>query len=196
MFYNKNANDPTKWAYEPGLDRRALEDSTQKSASLRLTYQASPRNKFNLYGEEQSRLNFYMGGDSATTSPEALLANRTFPHELFSGSWNSPVTNRLLFEAGASHYYLLSYNTIPRPSVNSAMIRVTEQEGNIPGLNYRSTASTGSDISRNWTVRAAASYVTGSHTSSGRRYGGSRRGTTTCPAGSDRRSWERPPTLF
>ena len=37
MWYNKNAGDLTKWTYEPDLSRRAIEDGTWKSASVRLT---------------------------------------------------------------------------------------------------------------------------------------------------------------
>ena len=50
---------------------RAIDDGTSKSASLRLTLQASPKNKFNIFWDEQDRKDDWIGGGSATTSPEA-----------------------------------------------------------------------------------------------------------------------------
>src|SRR5262249_28782524 len=46
MYYNKNASNPASWMYEPDLNRRATDDGTWTTASLRLTWQATSVNKF------------------------------------------------------------------------------------------------------------------------------------------------------
>src|SRR5262249_44183452 len=93
MVFNKNENDPTKWTYEQDLTRPAETDNTQMSASLRLTYQASRRNKFNFYNDSQSLKDNQLGGGQATVAPEAQLPDRVVPNQLMSMTWNSPWTN-------------------------------------------------------------------------------------------------------
>jgi hypothetical protein len=53
MFENRNAGDPTKWTYDPDPSRQAIDDGTWKNGSLRLTWQATPRNKFNVWWDEE-----------------------------------------------------------------------------------------------------------------------------------------------
>ena len=53
MYYNKNAGNPNAWTYEPDLSRRAIYDGTWTNVPLRLTWQATPRNKFNIFWDEQ-----------------------------------------------------------------------------------------------------------------------------------------------
>src|SRR4029434_5224599 len=45
LFFNKNANNPNDWTFDPEANRQGY--NTQKSAhtQLRLTYQANPKNK-------------------------------------------------------------------------------------------------------------------------------------------------------
>ena len=73
MWFNKNAGDPTKWAYEPDLDRPAFTDSTMRTNVVNLTWQATPRNKLGLYWSEQYQLRAVRRGrhvDSAGRNPE------------------------------------------------------------------------------------------------------------------------------
>ena len=53
MFANKNAGDPTKWTYEADTTRQSRTAGSWSIASVRLTTQATPRNKFNVYWDEQ-----------------------------------------------------------------------------------------------------------------------------------------------
>ena len=53
MYYNKNDGNPNAWTYEPDLNRRAIYDGTWTNVPLRLTWQATPRNKFNIFWDEQ-----------------------------------------------------------------------------------------------------------------------------------------------
>src|SRR5439155_4818962 len=54
LWRNKNAGDVAKWTYVPDYYDKDLDDGTWKNASLRLTWQASQRNKVNLWWDEQS----------------------------------------------------------------------------------------------------------------------------------------------
>jgi hypothetical protein len=168
MYHNKNAGDPTRWTYEADLTRPAVNDATGKlQPNLRLTLQASPRNRFNLFWDEQNSNDAVLNG-SPTASPETDGWNHGY-QRVQQATWTSPVSNRVLFEAGVGTY-LSNYVTRERPgNLTRDLVRVTEQctagcaaNGNIPGLVYRSQ-----DWGQNWigahTWRASASYVTGAH---------------------------------
>ena len=74
MFYNKNAGDPNKWLYDPDFSRQAFNDKTWQNASGRITMQVTPRNKINVFWDEQSVCASCENGGNyanATTSPEA-----------------------------------------------------------------------------------------------------------------------------
>src|SRR6185436_18430426 len=45
MYINKNAFKPGAWTYDPDLTRQADRDGTWKMATVRATWQATPRNK-------------------------------------------------------------------------------------------------------------------------------------------------------
>jgi hypothetical protein len=53
------------------LNRQAIDDTTYKSLSLRLTVQPTPKDKIGIFWDEQDCKTAYIGGGSATTSPEA-----------------------------------------------------------------------------------------------------------------------------
>ena len=165
LWYNKNANDPTKWLYEPDFDRPATADGTLKNLSGRLTWQATPRNKVGLFWDEPRRKNGWLGGrqGAANRSPEAD-GMQVMPNTRISQlSWNSPVTNRLLLEAGGGQS-TLRVIIKERPGENPDLISVTEQSGIIPGLVYRAQPNYHSLWFGTYPWRAAMSYVTGSHT--------------------------------
>ena len=101
MYYNKNAGDITKWTYEPDLTRPALDDGTWKSAALRLTYQATQKNKINVFWDEQDRRVGWVGGGTTVRSPEEIALQFGHPNRVGQLTWSSPVTSRILLEAGA-----------------------------------------------------------------------------------------------
>ena len=161
MYHNLNAGDVTKWTYEPDLSRRAFDDTTLKSLALRLTWQASAKNKFSLFWDEQERHSNYLGGGTATASPETSTMGMSDPSRAFSSTWSSPRTNRLLLEAGMGGTWL-QWGAKERPGYDRRMIRVTEQAGAIPGLVYRGMTWDSNELSP-FQARGSASYVTGSH---------------------------------
>ena len=163
MYYNKNAGNPNAWTYEPDQSRRAIYDGTWTNVPLRLTWQATPRNKFNIFWDEQRMcLECDAGGPaggSPTVAPEASGGTWDTDFQRFHQiTWTSPVTSRLLAEAGYAHVR----TKYGRQNADADLIPVTEQLGAIPGLTYRSGGWL-----RNLTTtprwRASLSYVTGAH---------------------------------
>jgi hypothetical protein len=163
MYHNLNAGDITKWTYEPDLSRRAMDDGTWKSAAIRLTWQATTKDKIALFWDEQNRRQAYLGGGSSTTSPEAQSLTHSWPSRAYSLAWTEPRTTRLLFEAGIGGTSL-QWSGKGRQPVRPEFIRVVEQAGAIPGLTYRQQTWS-SNFLRPTQVRASVSYVTGTHTS-------------------------------
>jgi hypothetical protein len=170
MFENKNAGDPTKWTYEPDTSRQAIDDGTWKNGSFRLTLQATPRNKFNFWWDEQIICQHCIGGGSLTgnvfaggvQSPEAHGRTEGHPARMAQISWTSPASNRLLLEANLGLGPDLQFGGIQKNTYDKTLIRVTEQAGAIPGLAYRA-AFWSRPYGRTRVAQGALSYVTGSH---------------------------------
>ena len=53
LSYNKNAGLANAWTYVPDLNRQGFEDHTWENTTLRLTWQAAPRHKINIFWDEQ-----------------------------------------------------------------------------------------------------------------------------------------------
>jgi hypothetical protein len=74
-----------------------------KNASARITLQASQKNKFNIYWDEQDACtNPCDGMISIINSPESYFTLQSRPNRLMQLSWTNPYTSRLLFDAGLS----------------------------------------------------------------------------------------------
>jgi hypothetical protein len=163
MYYNKNEGNPNAWTYEPDLSRRAIYDGTWIQVPLRLTLQATPRNKFNIFWDEQ-RMCLECdaggpGGGSPTVAPEASGGTWDTDFQRFHQvTWSSPITSRLLADAGYSEFR----TKYGRQNADANLESVTEQGGAIPSLVYRSGGwlRNLTDTPR-W--RASLSYVTGAH---------------------------------
>jgi hypothetical protein len=147
VFFNANANDPAKWTYSKTTEQ-AMDDGTWRNFSLALTLQASPRNKFTFSWDEQKLCTNCLGSvNSVTTAPEAHYNNHATPR-VQRVTWSSPMTNKLLFEAGWGANLIYGYGSRPNVSNHDALIPVTElclqgcaSNGGIPGLAYRSIAA-------------------------------------------------------
>ena len=185
IFPNLNAGDPTKWEYAPDTSRQARGAESFQLASMRLTIQASQRNKFNVHWEGQWPCNgasfnsgdacreqsegsvigpLGLGGLSATTSPETSGYLRTTVQNR-QVTWQSPVTNRLLLDAGLGSY-VAAWGPFEAPgNVTRSLVRVTEltaRNGAVANFNYRS-ANWAEDWDNPNRWRTSASYVTGAH---------------------------------
>ena len=192
MFVNQNfegitapvSNAAAPWTYVADKGTQVINAGSWQMASGRVTTQITSRNKINFFWDEQhpcsgatwtpqgtgcrnpSGNQVFSAG--TTTSPEAGGYGHRF-QRVQQGTWSSPVTNKLLLEAGYGTY-LSRWGTNRRPdSVTADVIRVTEgcstsagcaNNGGIAGLTYRSEAPFDDWIGAHvW--RASASYVTG-----------------------------------
>jgi len=174
-FVNANANDVASWRYVAS-PTQGTDDGTWKSVNARFTLQASARNKFNFFWDEQRLCTSCISSSqSVTVAPEAHYNNHAAPR-VQQVTWSSPFTSKLLLEAGWGANLIDGYGTRPNVSNFSQLIPVVEAcnagcaaNGNIPGLAYRSTAVfpivgayvADSDV---WNWRASATLATGRST--------------------------------
>jgi hypothetical protein len=187
MFYNSNEWDPTKWGYVADTNRPALSGGRGPlQPALRLTFQASSRDKLSVFWDEQISNNS-LGAGSATNAPETGGRNHGW-QRVQQVKWTSTATNKLLLDAGLGTY-LSNWNTRERYAEDSPLsvdarrnlIQVNEQcaatqprdafgrggtcaeNGGIPGLNYRNQATWNADWIGAHTWNAAATYVSGAN---------------------------------
>jgi hypothetical protein len=176
-FFNQNVNNANAFTYVPGA--QAVLHQEQKIYQARITWQASPRNKFGTTFDQEKFCACSTGigpqPGGAIVSPEAGV-DRRFPLQRFvTLDWSSPVSNKLLLEASAIHRVERWGGMDPREGKLGNIDHLTPgiigiNDSNSPvtrtGLSYR--AATGDNPynnSWNWNIhyRAAMSYITGSH---------------------------------
>ena len=179
LWDNRNAGDNTKWTYDPDFSKPSEDDGEWRNHSVRLTWQATPRNK--IVGWTDLHINCLhcdAGGSSSgltftglIATREALQRNENHPSSLTQVTWMSPLTNRLLLDAnvqigpnfwwGAQQKNAWDPTTIP---VQDDALTIDTPNGPVSytGLNYRSANWSGhTGFTR--VFQGAVSYVTGSH---------------------------------
>jgi hypothetical protein len=189
LFANKNAGDPTKWLYEPDLNVQSRRDLSRTINAVRLTLQATPRNKFTIFWDDQpycegaawdARENgacrVYVTGKDGWISGGGWT-ERFFPagpaapesgnyasqwQKAQQVKWQSPLTTRLLADADFG-FLGTRWGYDERPgNITRDLVRVVEQAGSLPGLKYRSSNfPSGRVYAHTW--KASLSFVTGAH---------------------------------
>jgi hypothetical protein len=169
-FAYRNRNEGVFGAnYVPDEARPVLQDEMYRNVNTRLTYQATRRNKFNLFWDEQYTCeNPCDGTSSRLVSQEAAASVVTYPIHLAQISWTNPWSSRLIFEGGVSHYsshvdqtrnrFAPSYQDIPRIAETGA---TTPRGEGITSGSINNGLYWNND---NIQPRASASYVSGRHT--------------------------------
>ena len=161
VFFNNNIGSGFS-EYVPDEGRRAYRTEWMRSAGGRVTWQASQRNKIGIFTDFQT---FFNRGRGEFFSPEAFQHQYNLsPEQLYQATYTSPVSNRLLFEAGFSHMR----GQWPYPSPGD------EEFASVPGAIH--TIELGTNFQWNarsyyserikkhrYAERASMSYVTGSH---------------------------------
>jgi hypothetical protein len=206
MYRNRNAGDPTKFIYEADQTRQAATAGDWRVFNLRLTMQPTARHRFNVYWDEQLPCqgaawpgtsdgcrqqpdsDWTIGGApgsagtfglaTATQSPE--FGNYAGPgharQRVQQATWTSPVTSRLLLDAGfGTNYSHYGGQEAPGSPLRPIPLMV-EQCAGAPPANAvpNACAHRISNLtfgSQNWTSnqgfvlssRASVSYVTGAH---------------------------------
>jgi hypothetical protein len=159
-YYNA---DPTAWIYVPDLNRQAIDDNRNRHHNIRLTWQASPKNKINVSFDTQKNCVCHQGITNQF-SPEGVVA-WIFgpPNYVAQTTWSYPATNKLLFQAGATTL-IFDFGIRQTAGVLSAdQISVLEASTN---FRYRAAADSfryGNKISDQSNQLFSVSYVTGSH---------------------------------
>jgi carboxypeptidase family protein len=152
MFGNKNFGDPNARTYVRDDTRPAVQAGSWRNASLRLTVQASPKHKFNVFWDEQqpcqgaafpgvndgcrqSKQDEIICGApassnpscSATSAPETGTYLHPYGQRVQQATWTSTMTSRLLLEAGFGTY-LSRWGGSEMPGNPSRdIVRVVEQ---------------------------------------------------------------------
>ena len=151
--------------YTPDLSRPSFRKEWLRSQAGRLTWQASAVNKINIFTDVQ---NYEVRGRGQFTAPEATTNVWSFwPNGLYQLSWNAPVTNKLLLEAGTS----FAQNGYPYTRADVTDIYgFTVSDTDVPileastGFRYNAKDHYAYKNDQNRYVhRLAASYVTGTH---------------------------------
>jgi hypothetical protein len=175
VYYNQNAGDPNSFTYLPDLSQPAFSDRTWENYTPRITWQVTPRNKITGSWDEQPVCRKCTGTTSLTgspnfvfpTSPEADGHGEFSPQRVQQVRWTSPVTNRLLLEAGwgTTYYEWGGKELDPNPTRNLVQMVNFQQPiapGVVSAMRYRSQSWLNNRTSgTTWTM--TASYVTGSH---------------------------------
>jgi hypothetical protein len=149
----------TPWVDRPE-DRMSGRLEWYDSILGRVTWQATSKNKFNFTFDEQRACN--CGSVSAAQSHEFYLSSYRFePNRLFQATWSSPVTNKILLEAGYAAT-ISQWNMFYQPGVTPDIISISDVG---TGQSYgAATVYLGFPNSRDrYTMRGSMSYVTGSH---------------------------------
>ncbi len=179
LYANQNAGNPNAWTWVGDYDTPAFSDRTWENYTPRITWQASQKNRFTFVWDEQpicrkcTGTTSFSGSPSPTTSPEADGLGDFNPQRVQQAKWTSPMTSKLLLEAGlgTSAYQWAGKERDPNPThdlvrvVNNGQIFVPASATTpavVGNMTYRSqnwyenrTAGV------NWT--ASGTYVTGSH---------------------------------
>ena len=163
IFVNENAGNPNAWSYDPDLSTPDSTDQVSRSVNLRLTVQATPRNKLVAFHDHQ-----YLCRCALVTfnRPDESALRITYPVEdMTTVTWTAPVTSKLLWEArmGLRREFFLQPPRPPEGDPLLQMIDVTEQGGLIPTLLYRSQGVYRSNNGVNWSSSASVSYISRGH---------------------------------
>ena len=180
-----------KWGFNYQPDRSqspVTYKNMWKNVNARITWQATQKNKVNIFWDEQDFCQDpCLGVVSIFTSPESWFSVQLRPNRLQQVSWTNPLTNRILLEAGLSastvEYKTSEHREFRNPS---EIPRITES-GNTAGFDDVSprvntsaggfgfeltSGSLNGSLTQNdpherrtmsYRSRGSAAYVTGSH---------------------------------
>jgi hypothetical protein len=153
---------PTGHAYTPDLSRPAVNSEKNENGSLRLTWQVNAKNKVSLQQQNAGQQRPYYGYSlgQLTSAPEAVYTSKSVPMYQSQATWTSPFTTRLLFEAGAL-FNDKNFWTRPQPTNAPDQAAYNDMGTGRSWGNYRNTY--GDNSGKNFNMRVASSYVTGSH---------------------------------
>lgn len=163
---------PLGWVYTPDRTRPAVIRLADKSQNLRLTWQATPNNKFSAFVDNQPHI-VYQRGYQFQISPEAT-AYAPFPNFFYALNWKSTLSNRLLVDSSLTYNStdIPQYRHTPQtcdcqaPEVGPDVISALDSQ---IGMMFRANSGLlnvepyGNSNSRAIRYISSLSYVTGAH---------------------------------
>ena len=134
-----------------------------QSAAARLTTQVAPKHKVNLYYDWQFTNFGNCFVPSLLTAISACPEYKNIPQYIVQGSWSSPVSNKLLLEAGGT-LTAQDFHGFRQPGVPETQFQFNDQlaAAGQPSQ-WGSSTAYGANRSNQSNYSASASYVTGSH---------------------------------
>ncbi|MBI4263739.1 MAG: carboxypeptidase regulatory-like domain-containing protein [Acidobacteria bacterium] len=169
VFYNKlqgvSVNGLPPVFFEPDESRRGFVGNFAMEGSVRLTWQASPRNKIIYTPGLERNCNCQFGIQNGTLAPEAINDDLYWPYHRHSGSWQSPVNNRLLLQMGAL-YVGGDFNRRPTGAAHDDFAvrdRTRNWSYGNTGFGLGFTQNYAHMDWSQFNINGSASYVTGSH---------------------------------
>jgi len=163
VYFNSTQGTPF---YTPDLSRPAFRRELLNDETVRFTWQASPRNKFNFHFNIQH--NTLYRGRGENLAPEAAYQWRFWPQGFPQVTWSAPLSGRLLLEAGAAaeifhwpQYLQSEVRSTPWPAEGPNDVAITDQ---LSGFLYNANTALGAPrVADRYSQRFAVSYVTGAH---------------------------------
>ena len=188
LFANRYAGDATRWDYAQDTSVEGRSANRRDIFQFKLTGQVSARNRVSFSHEYQHRCSGsaissggsgcrvpesdWIGLGSLTASPETWPGYHDFPYHVTQATWTSPISNKVLLEAGFSRFQYLwaGFGQAP-PDALTGLIPVTESQAidnHRAAFTYRGMYDplgfgwADNDANpNNW--RASMAYVTGAH---------------------------------
>jgi hypothetical protein len=148
----------TPWVDRP-LDVHSGRWEWYDTGLWRATWQATPKHKFNFINDNQHACN--CGSTVSSTLQEVGGGYRFEPNRFMQGTYNAPLTSRLLLEAGMGAS-ISQWNAFWQPGVQSRTVAITDVG---LGLSYGATGTYRGhpDYTNRYMLRGSMTYVTGTH---------------------------------
>jgi hypothetical protein len=159
-----NTNPLGSFVYTPNLSQPAYNMVWAQSFDGRLTWQATPKNKFSVLADNIQRC-WCHWTQSATVDPDASAWLRDGPNFVGQVTWNAALTNKLLIDAGYT-WHPESWGWWPQPNLPWGTYGVTDL-GTGVNFNAAGTGGIGGAYAQHRSLQLNGkfyvSYVTGSH---------------------------------
>jgi hypothetical protein len=188
LFANRNTGDRSRWDYVRDDSVEGRGTNRRDIIQIKVTGQVSERNRVTFSHEYQHRCSGssittggggcrgrksdWIGLGTLTASPESWPGYHDFPYHVTQATWTSPISNKVLLEAGFSRFQYLwaGFGQAP-PDALVDIIPITESQAidnHRANYTYRGMYDplgfgwADNDANpNNW--RASMSYVTGAH---------------------------------
>jgi hypothetical protein len=146
---------------------RGIDDQNINSATLRLTWQISPRNKVSLYYEEIDKFR----GHGMNAGDDPLTASQIWTSPRYNDAvlkYTSPISSRLLFDAGYSfnyeEYVITNQDGINQDRGTASWYGMASRRDQTLVTLRSGLANWGGRYPDRFNTQASMSYVTGAHT--------------------------------